>query len=46
MKELTTKELQQLSEHGISKEQLFRQLEIFKNGIPYIQLERPATLLN
>lgn len=46
MKELTAKELQQLSEHGLSKEQVFRQLEIFKNGIPHVQLERPATLLN
>ncbi|MBT8234837.1 MAG: DUF4301 family protein, partial [Bacteroidia bacterium] len=46
MKELTAKELQQLSEHGLTKEQLFRQLEIFRKGIPHVQLERPATLLN
>ena len=46
MKELTAKELQQISEHGLTKEQLFRQLGIFKKGIPHVQLERPATLLN
>ncbi|MGI9546903.1 MAG: DUF4301 family protein [Flavobacteriaceae bacterium] len=46
MKELSAKELQQISEHGLSREQLFQQLEIFRNGIPYVQLERPATLLN
>jgi hypothetical protein len=46
MKELSSRELQQLSEHGITKEQLFRQLDIFLNGIPAVQLERPATLLN
>ena len=46
MSELSTNELQQLTEHGISKEQFFRQLETFKKGIPFVHLERPATLLN
>lgn len=46
MMELSSRELQQISEHGITKEQLFRQLDIFRNGIPPVQLERPATLLN
>lgn len=46
MSELSASELQQLSERGISKEQFFRQLETFQNGIPFVHLERPATLLN
>lgn len=46
MSELTAKEHQQLSEKGISSEQFYKQLETFRNGIPFVQLERPATLLN
>ena len=46
MSELSANEQQQLTERGISKEQFFRQLETFQNGIPFVHLERPATLLN
>ena len=46
MSELSSNELQQLTERGISKEQFFRQLDMFQNGIPFVHLERPATLLN
>ena len=46
MSEITAKELQQLSEKGISNEQFYKQLETFRNGIPFVHLERPATLLN
>lgn len=46
MSELSANEQQQLSERGITEEQFFRQLETFRNGIPFVHLERPATLLN
>ncbi|MCH8566873.1 MAG: DUF4301 family protein [Balneolales bacterium] len=32
----------QLQEKNISKEEVQRQLDLFKNGVPYLQVERPA----
>lgn len=42
MIDLTENDLQQLSEKGISKEQLVKQIEIFRSGIPFIRLVKPA----
>ena len=36
-------DLKQLSELGISKEKVISQIESFKKGFPYIDLNRPAT---
>ncbi len=44
MTELTGKDLQQLSEKGISREQLEKQVEIFREGIPFIRLEKAAVV--
>jgi hypothetical protein len=37
-------DLDQLTRHSITIEQVNRQLEIFRNGIPFMKLVRPATL--
>lgn len=42
MTELTAKDLEQLNEKGISRGQLLRQIEIFKEGIPFVRLEKAA----
>jgi hypothetical protein len=41
---LTTIQEKQLSDKGISKEQLEKQLSRFKNGFPGVLLNRPATI--
>lgn len=43
MKELTTEDIVYLQEKGISEEQLAEQLEMLKNGFPYLKLEGAAT---
>ncbi len=42
MMKLSPLHLQQLEEKGISREKVLDQLESFKEGIPYVQLVRPA----
>jgi hypothetical protein len=46
MTEFTDKDLQQLSEKGISREQVKNQIAIFKEGIPYVRLEQAAVIDN
>ena len=36
------KDLQQLMSKGINKEKLLDQIQVFEDGIPFVQLERPA----
>lgn len=40
----TNKDLKQIKEKGISKETIVKQLQVFKKGVPFIQLQRAATL--
>jgi len=42
MTEFTDKDLEQLANLGISREQVFKQLEIFREGIPFVRLEKAA----
>ena len=41
---LSQEELKQISEKGISEEQLLSQLEQFKEGFPFLRLEAPAAI--
>jgi len=43
---LTTADIKQLEHKGISKHQILNQIEIFENGIPFIDLRDPATISN
>lgn len=38
----TDKDLKQIKEHGLSTEEINRQLETFKKGIPFVKLKAPA----
>lgn len=40
----TEKDLQQLKQIGISESDVLRQIENFKNGFPFVQLEHAATI--
>ncbi len=42
MTEFTDKDLRQLDSLGISREQVLKQLEIFREGIPFVRLEKAA----
>jgi hypothetical protein len=42
--ELTSPQIEQLQQKGISREQLFKQIDRFKKGIPPVILERAATI--
>lgn len=42
MIEFTPMDLQQLQEKGISKEKILDQIETFKEGIPFVRLEKAA----
>ena len=42
MIEFLPKELKQLEEKGISKEKVLDQIETFKQGIPFVRLEKAA----
>jgi hypothetical protein len=44
MMKLSPLHLQQLEDKGISKEKVLDQLEAFKEGIPFVQLVKPATV--
>ena len=41
---LSQEDLKQISEKGISEEQLLSQLEQFKEGFPFLRLEAPAAI--
>ncbi|MCI6671872.1 MAG: DUF4301 family protein [Prevotella sp.] len=41
---LTNQDLHQLSEKGISQETFLRQIECFKQGFPYLHIEKAATV--
>ena len=40
----TEKDLQTISRKGISKEKLARQLEMLRDGFPYLKIEGPAVV--
>ena len=42
MIDFTEKDIEQLSKKGISKEKVFSQIETFKEGIPFVNLEKAA----
>lgn len=44
MIELSPLDLQQLQKKGISKEKVLDQIEIFKEGIPFVRLEKAAVI--
>ena len=43
---LTKKDIQQLKKHGLSIEKVFRQLESFSLGIPFVDIVTPASVGN
>ena len=43
---LTEKYSHQLKAHGLSQHKVLRQLEIFKQGIPFVEIVEPASLEN
>lgn len=43
---LTTKDIQQLKDHGLSIEKVYRQLETFSLGIPYVEVITAASIGN
>lgn len=40
----TDNDLKQIKEKGIAKETIVKQLQVFKKGVPFMQLQRAATL--
>jgi hypothetical protein len=42
--EFTEKDIQQFIDKGISKEKVLNQIEIFKEGIPFVKLEKAAVV--
>jgi len=44
MSQITNKDQGQLSDKGISKEKVLDQIEIFKEGIPFVRLEKAAVV--
>ncbi|MEO0573507.1 MAG: DUF4301 family protein [Bacteroidota bacterium] len=44
MMDLTEKDLKQLKEKGIPKEKVLQQIETFKEGIPFVTLEKAAVI--
>jgi len=44
MIDFTKKDLDQLKEKGISKEKVLQQVETFKEGIPFVTLEKAAVV--
>ncbi|WP_324025067.1 DUF4301 family protein [Maribacter sp. BPC-D8] len=46
MIELTDKDIKQLAEKGISKEQMLSHINTFKEGIPFVKLENAAIIGN
>ena len=43
---LTKKDIQQLKEHGLTIEKVYRQLESFSLGIPFVEIVTPASIGN
>jgi len=43
---LTKADIKQLEHKGISKQEILDQIEVFENGIPFIDLRDPATISN
>ncbi len=43
---LTEKNLQQIKNHGLSEAKVKRQLEIFREGIPFVNILEPASVTN
>ena len=43
---LTKKDIQQLKDHGLTIEKVYRQLESFSNGIPFVEIVTPASVGN
>ena len=41
---LSVKDIEQVEKKGISPSEIERQIEIFKRGVPYLKLLRPATI--
>lgn len=44
MIDLSQKDLEQLKQKGISKEKIIQQIETFKAGIPFMELDKPAVV--
>ncbi|WP_337251752.1 DUF4301 family protein [Maribacter halichondriae] len=44
MSQITSNDQRQLSEKGISKEKVLDQIEIFKEGIPFVRLEKAGVV--
>ena len=40
----TQTDRQQFASHGLTEDQILSQLEILKNGIPYVNIQRPCTI--
>jgi len=43
---LTKKDIQQLKDHGLTIEKVFRQIESFSNGIPFVEIVTAASIGN
>ena len=43
---LTNKDLQQITSHGLTLDEVVKQLETFSRGIPYANIVRPASIGN
>jgi len=41
---LSAKDIEQVEKRGISRSEIERQIEIFRKGVPYLKLLRPATI--
>ena len=42
--ELKEKDISQIENSGVSWESLAEQIEIFENGLPYVNIVRPCTI--